>query len=602
MKGASDIIDLRLSDVIPDGDPIVFPAATAIGTPIAPPVATPVAELYAEPAMLDLTDDVADEPRTFPWERVFAGLLILVAIGWVGFYGWFVAPPLSAGFFALAQTIALATIPLILLGVLWLIAHRSSAVAARRFQATAQAMRVEAEHLENVVAAMSRTIDANRAALGSQVTTMMAAASGMAEQIADAERQAASLDAAARTAEEKLQVVLASLPRAHTDTEALIARIEATGLTASQHAAALDSQIVALGERGREADALTSGAAERLAANIARMEATSETAAARLESVTAGMSSTVDGLLDRTASAVDEARKGITAQGDAMQAMVATNQATLDRTATDSAAALAERITAIETVVNQVAATIAEGEARIATMTQTIADSNDAAQRFAGEAAPQLLESLMRIRDTANAAADHAREAIAKIVPDATGSIEEAGRQALEESLSAIAEAQEIAAASAVQASDQLNQQMLALADASNEIDARLADTHDADGFARRVTQLTETLQSAAIDLSGIYAKDVLDSSWAAYLKGERGTFSRRAVKLLDTGDIRAVTTAYEGDPTAREQINRYIHDFEAMLRAVLAQRDSAPMGVVLLSSDMGKLYVALAQAIERLR
>ena len=34
----------------------------------------------------------------------------------------------------------------------------------------------------------------------------------------------------------------------------------------------------------------------------------------------------------------------------------------------------------------------------------------------------------------------------------------------------------------------------------------------------------------------------------------------------------------------------------------MLAQRDGAPLGVTLLSSDMGKLYVALAQAIERLR
>ena len=34
----------------------------------------------------------------------------------------------------------------------------------------------------------------------------------------------------------------------------------------------------------------------------------------------------------------------------------------------------------------------------------------------------------------------------------------------------------------------------------------------------------------------------------------------------------------------------------------ILAQRDGAAIGVTLLSSDMGKLYVALAQAIERLR
>jgi len=48
--------------------------------------------------------------------------------------------------------------------------------------------------------------------------------------------------------------------------------------------------------------------------------------------------------------------------------------------------------------------------------------------------------------------------------------------------------------------------------------------------------------------------------------------------------------------------VNRYIHDFEAMLRNILATRDGTPLSVTLLSSDTGKLYVALAQAIERLR
>ena len=113
---------------------------------------------------------------------------------------------------------------------------------------------------------------------------------------------------------------------------------------------------------------------------------------------------------------------------------------------------------------------------------------------------------------------------------------------------------------------------------------------------------LIESLNSAAIELAGIYATEVPDSSWAAYLKGDRGAFTRRAVKLLDAGDMRAIVEAYESDDVTRERVNRYIHDFEAMLRAVLAQRDSAPIGVTLLSSDMGKLYVALAQAIERLR
>ena len=38
------------------------------------------------------------------------------------------------------------------------------------------------------------------------------------------------------------------------------------------------------------------------------------------------------------------------------------------------------------------------------------------------------------------------------------------------------------------------------------------------------------------------------------------------------------------------------------MLRTMLSTRDGNALSVTVLSSDMGKLYVALAQAIERLR
>ena len=124
----------------------------------------------------------------------------------------------------------------------------------------------------------------------------------------------------------------------------------------------------------------------------------------------------------------------------------------------------------------------------------------------------------------------------------------------------------------------------------------------DRDTFARRASLLIESLNSAAIDLTKIYAPDVTDSAWGAYLKGDRGVFTRRAVRLLDTGEAREVARLYDEDEDFRDNVNRYIHDFEAMLRQILALRDGSPLGVTLLSSDMGKLYVALAQAIERLR
>ncbi|MDZ4308908.1 hypothetical protein, partial [Allopontixanthobacter sp.] len=72
--------------------------------------------------------------------------------------------------------------------------------------------------------------------------------------------------------------------------------------------------------------------------------------------------------------------------------------------------------------------------------------------------------------------------------------------------------------------------------------------------------------------------------------------------QLLDSSEARDIAGLYSADSEFSENVSRYIHDFEAMLRVLLSTRDGHALGVTLLSSDMGKLYVALAQAIERLR
>lgn len=120
--------------------------------------------------------------------------------------------------------------------------------------------------------------------------------------------------------------------------------------------------------------------------------------------------------------------------------------------------------------------------------------------------------------------------------------------------------------------------------------------------FARRMALLTESLNSNAIDIAKAMSSEVTDTAWASYLKGDRGIFTRRAVRLLDNTQARDIAEIYDADDDFRENVSRYIHDFEAMLRSMLSTRDGNALGVTILSSDMGKLYVALAQAIERLR
>ncbi|GMM94426.1 ATPase [Qipengyuania sp. MTN3-11] len=154
----------------------------------------------------------------------------------------------------------------------------------------------------------------------------------------------------------------------------------------------------------------------------------------------------------------------------------------------------------------------------------------------------------------------------------------------------------------------QLRDQLAKVNDLTSNLESRVAharaqaEEQANNGFSRRVALITESLNSNAIDIGKALSTEVTDTAWTAYLRGDRGIFTRRAVRLLDNSELREIAELFDADPDFREHVSRYIHDFESMLRMLLSTRDGHALGVTVLSSDMGKLYVALAQAIQRLR
>ena len=154
----------------------------------------------------------------------------------------------------------------------------------------------------------------------------------------------------------------------------------------------------------------------------------------------------------------------------------------------------------------------------------------------------------------------------------------------------------------------QLRDQLAMVNELTGNLESRVARAREKaeeqvnNDFSRRMALITESLNSSAIDISSALSSDVSDDSWNSYLRGDRGIFTRRAVRLLDKQSAREIARLYQNDPEFKQNVNRYVHDFEAMLRSVLSTRDGNAMSVTLLGSDVGKLYVAIAEAIERLR
>ena len=259
---------------------------------------------------------------------------------------------------------------------------------------------------------------------------------------------------------------------------------------------------------------------------------------------------------------------------------------------------------------------VASAEAKLIALTSAIAEAQGEAANLSAETAPALVAALVQVKEAAGHAAERAREAIEGVIPSSAAKLSDASRVALERVIRETIEERlhevENVAARAVDAarsaSDRLSQQMLNIGQSAAALEQHINRTgqeqreKDSEAFARRVSLLIDSMHSAAIDVQKILSDEVDDKAWTAYLKGNRGIFTRRAVRLIGGTETRSIASHYEADAEFQNSVNRYVHDFEAMLRRVLAERDGGMIAVTLMSSDMGKLYAALAQAIDKRR
>jgi hypothetical protein len=456
---------------------------------------------------------------------------------------------------------------------------QAAAVAALVEQASAGFGKAGAESAEALATNIGNA-NQSLAALSSQVAEQERASQRM---IAEIDRGLALIDQRftelASHGDERANHFLESLTRARTELDAL-----------STQAVNQDGAIGTLAERTAALRESVDRLADELRESVGAAIGEAEGGAERLAVAASNVKPELDWLRD----AAIEASERVTA----------------------TAAHIAEQQDRFTALLASLDDGVGSAQARLNELASAIAHAQTEAEQLTAETGPTLVDALVQVKEAAGHAAQRAREAIETVIPESAGklsnetraALERVVRETVEERLREVESVATRAVEAARSASDRLTQQMLNIGQSAAALERHIEDTSkeqrekDSEAFARRVSLLIDSMHSAAIDVGKILSDEIDDRAWDSYLKGNRGVFTRRAVKLLDGSETRAIRAQYESDLEFQRSTNRYVHDFEEMLRRVLAERDGGTIAVTLMSSDMGKLYAALAQALERRR
>ena len=476
--------------------------------------------------------------------------------------------------------------------------NEASLLAEKRASAAAKLLDVAAQNMSsqvgNVTSELSQLLSDNRAKIEENVGLLKKAMGEIALQSQEEKNRIASIIGDIENHLSASAATISEIDKAATDQTAKLAfAVSALGVSAKEVNSELDGSHSRTEQLLERADGLLSSL-NRINAEIA------ENIPASIGQVGLQISGTTDQLSAATGSARD-----LNAQSSELLKVASSLSALIDEQSAKIGIIMQdsdEHFAARHEQADALSATLNETRALIESITHVTEGA--------------LVSSLLRVREVTEGAVQDSRKIVENELTHVADRLADQNRIALEgaveNQLKAMNEQVQNAIERNISLSEsstaQLTTQLKELDELADNLEKRIAESRnsfdgiDDDSFARRMVLLTESLNSTSIDVAKILSNEVTDTAWAAYLKGDRGVFTRRAVRLLDAGESRAIATHYGQDAEFREHVNRYIHDFEAMMRILLSTRDGNAICVTLLSSDVGKLYVALAQAIERLR
>ncbi|GGE11193.1 hypothetical protein GCM10011529_16950 [Polymorphobacter glacialis] len=465
--------------------------------------------------------------------------------------------------------------------------------------------------VDGVLERTTAAVDGIRERVTDQLTAMQGAVNGAGSYLAILG------DDGARLFNQRLELLLRtseSLQARYEAHEAGSARLQET---LAAHVGDVEARLAALGTAGSATlgdlgtqlaavqDGVT-GLAAPLAASAAAVDGL-ETQAGTLALVVAGVQAELAGRLAATSTAMADL------QGDAAGMLAAVG-------------ALGESVSEGSALVDGAAAKLQAERAEVERLADALAGHFEAAQTVlagieassaaaAREVAAGLGAEVERISRAGEAAAAELRQRLAIVIAEAVGSLETATSAQAEAAfgapvrsqIAAIETATARAAGASQAAAARMAGHMLSLVETVSMVETRVGEIDmqftikDRESLATRSARVMDALNSSVVDLAELLSIRVSDADWGTYLGGDRTVFARAVAPQLDRERARQIGRLFRQDDAFRTESAHYCTMFEGLVQRLIDSRDGETMAAAMLSSDLGKIYVALADASERL-
>ena len=107
----------------------------------------------------------------------------------------------------------------------------------------------------------------------------------------------------------------------------------------------------------------------------------------------------------------------------------------------------------------------------------------------------------------------------------------------------------------------------------------------------RRASFISRSLQSLAVDLARVMEVQITEDDWRRYNRGEKGVFVSKMLGFREKAKLAAIRQKHREDPQFRDYVDRYLAQFDDMLKEAKERDLDGVLSTALLTSDMGKLH-----------